>query len=153
MAFLTDKDWLEYVEVINEFAQDASQESIIWHRSKGGLDRFQEDNKTERYDTIELKGLILYNVFRTWPIDRDSESGMLDNQNCMVFLTNKVLEDLGYLNTAGYFDFKHDTDWFEIAGIRYRPAGDTQAAQAKPLVEQKYPLMTCVILTRHQVDR
>ena len=153
MAFLSDNDWIEYINVINEFASDASQESIIWKRSRGGLDRYQEDNPTERFDTITLKGLVLYNVFRTWPIDRDSETGMLDNQNCMVFLTNKVLNDLGYLNANGYFNFNHAADEFEIAGIKYRPAGDTQAAQAKPMLVQAFPLMTCIILTRHQIER
>lgn len=153
MAFLTDQDWVDYINAVNEFNEDAGQQPITWLRSKGGLDRFGEDNLSERFDTIELKGLILYNVFRTWPIDRNTESGALDNQNCMLFLNSKYLDSLGFLNSDGYIKLGRATDYFILSGIKYKPAGDTQAAQAKPVIQQKFPLMTCIILTRIGVER
>ena len=153
MAHLTEQDWIDYISVINEFAEDAFQEAISWHRSRGGLDRYQEDNPTERFTQITLRGLVLYNVFRTWPIDRDSETGHLDNQNCVLILNNRVLQDLGYLNANGYFNFNSSADKFYISGIEYRAAGDTLAAQAKAIPTQNYPLLTCIILTRHEVAR
>ena len=153
MAFLSEQDWVDYINTINEFAEDAMQEVITWYRSRGGLDRYQEDNSTERFTQITLRGLMLYNVFRTWPIDRDSETGNLDNQNCVLILNNKALETLGYLGPNGYFNFNSSADKFYVAGIEYRAAGDTAAAQAKAIQTQSYPLLTFIILTRHEVSR
>lgn len=134
-----DTIWEEYKELIQVDAADTFfKDSIIWKRVDLFLDENGEDEIGKTFTDVSLECLIDYNDFRTWPLTRNTETGELDKQTAVVILSLKVLEDLGYLNGNGNFDFNSDEDRFEIDGVLYKPFGDTNTAQAKdkPLLFQ-----------------
>lgn len=143
MAFIDPAVWQKYKDTINEFHEDAFQDSFIWRRSAGGIDRFAEDNLNEIFTDITLTGLAQYNYFRSWPLTKTAETGNLDNENLTMLINNKYLLDLGYMNAEGYFDFTEEADQFIFRGIKYRSFGNTHVSQAGD-----EPLLTMLILKR-----
>jgi hypothetical protein len=127
--FISDQEWEEYENTVNEFHQDAFQQSIIW---KSSITVFNKDGEeVNRYKDNNLKGLIHYNHFRSWPINGQTLTGQIDKQSCMLFLNNKYLNDNGYLDSGGNFNFNPGSDQFLIDNVLYRAKGDSGAAQTK----------------------
>lgn len=140
--------WANYQALIGGDAFDTFfQQDIIWKRSGDFLDIHGEDEIGKPFTDVTLKCLADYNDFRTWPITRHNETGELDKQTVVILLSIKYLENLGYMNANGNFDYKGDEDRFELDGILYKPNGDTNVAQA-----QDIPLMVQLVLERETVQ-
>lgn len=144
MSYLIpDSTWNNYKDIINGIHEDFNQDDLIWERSRGGIDRDGEDNSTERFSLITLKVLFQYNQTRVWPLTKFADTGLLDKESVVALININYLNNLGYINANGNFDYNQDADRFVHKGIRYKSAGDTQLSQAKDT-----PLLFMVILVR-----
>lgn len=74
---------------------------------------------------------MLLQCFRNWPINKATVSGELDDENLSILISKNYIEQIGYLNQEGYWNFNWSEDRFVINGIVYKPSGDTQVSQAK----------------------
>lgn len=129
--FIPNKSWDRYKSIINDFLDiDAGRQKIIWAKAVNQLLSHGEDS-TQMYFKKEIEALCFYNAFRNWPINKNTESGELDDENLSIMISGRYLGDHGYLNEQGYWEFDWVMDRFEINGIVYRPTGDTQVSQAK----------------------
>jgi hypothetical protein len=127
-------------------AQDTfGQAKLIWQRESGTIVSKFNEEESNSFTTIELKALMLYNTFRTWPLDRHEGTGELDDQNVVALLNVDYLKEQGYLTPQGYFDFQPSKDKFVHLGILYEAEGDTAVAQAK-----EDPLHIYLILRRQE---
>lgn len=142
---ITNKQWQVYKNLINGAHDSFDGEILRWGRRSFNKSAFGESS-TDDYVYTELRCLIGFNTFRTWPITGHTESGELDNQNMLVMINRKYLEDLGLLTPQGYFDFNPAEDVFKHRGILYKADGDTLAAQA-----QDDPLHVLLILARQVI--
>lgn len=141
---ITDAQWQSFRDIINNAHDFFNQENLTWMRLSRNLQRYGEDDKSlENYTPITLKCLISYNVFRTWPINEETNSGQLDKESICAILNIKYLTDLGYMTSDGNFAFNPGEDYFIFKGQRMRASGDLPAAQAKDA-----PLLLYLILTR-----
>lgn len=124
-------DWDQYRKIINDFiAEDAGKQPFLWLKKLNMLSAFGEDHQPA-FTPIKLEGLFHYNYVKTWPSNRVSVSGELENVNLVLYISAKSLEEAGYLNQFGYWDFNWAEDRFILNGKVYKPGGDTQVAQAK----------------------
>lgn len=146
MALLNPEDWQSHIDIVNDFHNDAFQQDVIWQRTIRKLSSHGEDSgpKTEN---IILKGLLQYNNFRSWPINKDEITGQVDNESNLLYLNLQYLKDNNYLNSDGQFIFDPGMDKFIINGVKYSPKGDSQAAQASDTV-----LFHFIVLKREEVD-
>lgn len=129
--FLSDKVWSRYKKIVGDFLDnDAGRQKIIWASYIDQMLPFGEDSKPS-YDIRAIEALCYYNAFRNWPINSETTSGELDEENLSIIISSQYLRDHGYLNDRGYLDFNWSSDRFIINGIVYKPSGDTQIAQAK----------------------
>lgn len=139
--------WGPFKNAINNKAFSTFfRDEITWNRLVQGLD-FHGENQTLEYTPIQLKCLIGYNDFRTWPMDRVNESGSIDMQNMYVIFNTVYLRGLGFLNENDYFAFDAQRDYFTLKGIDYESSGDTDVAQAGD-----EPLLFYVILKRREYE-
>ena len=129
--FIDNTEWEEYEDIINEFHKDAFQQEIIWYRTIAAIDKNGNDSNKRIATPITLKGLIMYNHFRSWPISKETETGQLDHESLLVFFNLAYLKELGYTNTKGQFKYEPSLDYFVINGLRYTDKGNSQTAQAK----------------------
>jgi hypothetical protein len=144
MSFLTSADWALYTNTINQASDTFNKELITWHSLTKRINRMGEDNPTSQtFTNITLEVLVQYNVFRTWPINKETKTGDLDKESILVIVNKQYLSDLGYLNNAGYFEFRPDEDRFSLHGKTYRCAGDTPASQTNT-----DPLLFYIIMER-----
>lgn len=129
--FIPNKSWDRYKGIINNFLDvDAGRQKLIWAKAVDQLLTHGEDS-TPKYFKKEIEALCYYNAFRNWPINRNTVTGELDDENLSIMVSGRYLGEKGYLNDKGYWEFDWTMDRFEINGIVYRPTGDTQVAQAK----------------------
>lgn len=129
--FISDKAWEKYKSIVQDFLDiDAGRQRIVWAKHVNQMLSHGEDY-TPHYYRIEIEALCFYNAFRNWPINQSTITGELDEENLSILISKKYLEDHGYLNSNGYWDFNWVEDRFIINGIEYRPSGDTQVSQAK----------------------
>lgn len=142
MTYVTDAQWQEYKDIINGVHDDFNQDTLTWKKFTKSLNRYSEDD-SKAYTDISLKCLVQYNMFRTWPMTKETDSGALDKESIAVYLNSKYLSDLGYMNVEGSFEFDPGNDKFVFKGQEYRSAGETPVAQAKD-----EPLLTILILKR-----
>lgn len=144
---LTPAQWQAYKDIVNSVHSSFNQDIITWRRLLHGLHRYGEtdnkDNETE--SDIELRCLIQYNVFRTWPMSEETVGGQIDHESIVMMLNKKYLSDNGYLNSDGNFAYNPGKDIFIFQGQRYRSAGDTPVSQAGD-----EPLFIWVILSREE---
>jgi hypothetical protein len=147
MGFITDQEWAQYAAELNDFHNDAFQQSIIWHRSLLRISKDGEDDNPSTLQPITLKCLIQYNDFRSWPITKDTITGGLDAESMLVFLNLSYLGSLGYLNEFGQFEYQPDLDKFEVNGLIYVDKGNSQTAQAKD-----QPLLHFLVLKREELE-
>jgi hypothetical protein len=121
--------WSRYRAVMKQAHDSFSQDILVWVRHNPVIMPFQEQEQPSG-NRVELRVLIGYNFFRTWPITKHSSSGAIDNQNMLVFVNKDYLQELGYLNSNGYLNFTPERDYFVHRGIRYKAEGDTFLSQA-----------------------
>jgi len=149
MGIVKQKYWDRHVALVNEYHDDAFQQKVIWLRTFKKYGRFADDNETKQ-EEIEILGLLNYNNFRSWPINKDEIVGQVDNESNMLYLNMaylRGLDDGAYVNAEGQFRFDPGTDKFKINGVTYSPKGDSQAAQAKDVV-----LFHFIILKREEQE-
>jgi hypothetical protein len=128
-TFITDLEWEDYEATINNFHDDAFQQTVVWRRSISMFNKLgQTVNRT--VDT-DLKGLINYNHFRSWPINKESITGQVDKESMLLYINNQYLADLDLLDEAGVFKFNPDLDKFIVDNIEYAAKGNSQTAQTK----------------------
>jgi len=140
--------WGRYKKIVVDFLDsDVGKKVIIWKKAITTPSQFGEDSPNTFYPDIQLEVLVGDNFFRTWPINRATLSGELDNQNCSIWVSAKKLLELGYLNSNGYWAFDKTLDRFIIDGITYKTSGDTETAQAKDT-----SLLFMVVLKREEID-
>ena len=108
---------------------DAGKQPIIWAHKPEQLSIFGEDGSASYY-LRNIEALCYYNAFRNWPINRETTSGELDDENLSILISKSYLENKGYINSDGYLNFNGSEDRFIINGVVYKPSGDTQVAQA-----------------------
>lgn len=146
-ALIPDSVWTTVRGIIRDAHDTFNQDTITWvSHTQTTVARYNEDDPGYTPTNIELKCLLGYNYFRTWPMSRFEEEGEIDEENMIVLFNKDYLSDLGYLTSEGYFNYKGDRDLFIHRGIKYRPAGDTLLSQAKD-----NPLFLMVILRREVV--
>nr|DAJ84832.1 MAG TPA: hypothetical protein [Caudoviricetes sp.] len=144
-SIIPDKVWDHYKKIINDFIDvDAGKQLITWKRYINIPLPYGEDSGS-KYEDISLNVLIGYNSFRTWPINQATVSGELDNQNMAIYVSARLIRELGYADQYGYWQFDRSLDRFIVNGIVYKSSGDTQVAQAKD-----DPLLFQVILKRDE---
>jgi hypothetical protein len=140
--------WATYKNIINSAHDMFNQDEIIWFKTRHNLQRFGEDDKSlKHYDQIPLKVLIGYNVYRSWPMTKETESGSIDKESILLIINKKYLNDLGYINANGNFDFSPGDDYFTHQGQKLRASGETPAAQAND-----EPLLVYIILKRMETN-
>lgn len=127
---LSAQQWAAYRQVINNASASFNQEDVIWNRVSIKLDRDGDDASPPTFTTVNLKALIQYNVYRTWPINRSTDTGLVDNQSIMIILNKDYLAGLGYINSNNNFPFDLGFDYFTLHGLDYKPMGDLHASQA-----------------------
>lgn len=148
MSYISDKNWSKYKKVINKASETFNQLTVIWKKSRGGIDRHGEDNLTERFDDIPLKCLANYNDRRVWPINVFTESGELDEMSEVLMFNMAHLKEKGFVNDKGNFIFEPSTDRIIHKGIKWKCAGMTDLSQAADeplhvhLILQKDPIPT-----------
>ena len=146
MAHMTQEQWDDYINIINEWQEDAFQQDITWLKTATVISKNGEDNN-HRFKEINLKGLIQYNQFRAWPITQTTDSGETDKESILVYFNIKYLKDLGYTNNHDQFKFNPDYDRFLINGLTYKAFGESQVAQAGAK-----PLLVFIILKREEIE-
>jgi hypothetical protein len=117
---ISDKDWKNYKSTINKASEAFNGVTVIWRKSLGGLDRFGEDNKTERFKNIEIKALANYNYNRVWPATGYTETGELDKESEVLIFNLNYLKTLGYTNENGNFEFEPATDRIIHHGVTWK---------------------------------
>lgn len=141
---ISDADWANYKAIINDAHSFFNQENITWLRFSSGLQRYGEDDGSqEATESIVLKCLVNYNVYRSWPLSEETASGQLDKESIAAIFNRSYLAGLGYINANGNFIVDPGRDYFIHRGVKYRCAGETPAAQAKD-----EPLLIYIILRR-----
>ncbi len=144
---ISSKTWDNYKKVINSASETFNQVQVIWKRSLGGIDRFMEDNKTERFENICLNILAEYNKNRVWPTTFYTEAGEVDKESEVIILNLSYLKGLGYINDNGNFIFEPSTDRIIHHGVVYKCSGVTNLAQAAD-----EDLLVQLILQREIID-
>lgn len=146
MGHMSKKDWDAHVKAINGYNDDANQETIIFKRAIVTTSRYGEDNNL-KYRDIELKGLVQYNYFRSWPVNQATDTGENDKESCMVYFNIEYLKTKNMLNEYNQLLMDPSMDRFIIAGVLYKPSGESQIAQASDKV-----LMFYIILKREEIN-
>jgi len=146
MTLIKQKYWDRHINIINEFHSDAFQQQITWKSCIKQYGTHGDDNEM-RYKDITILGLIQYNHFRSWPINKDTIVGQVDQESELLFLNIKYLRDNGYTNDNDQFIFKPALDRFEVNGVVYTAKGDSQTAQAKDKV-----LLHFIVLKREEIE-
>lgn len=147
MAFLTDAQWALYKSIIDEFAEDANQETVTWKHATNALDRYGEDKLSGVvYEDRALKCLVQYNFFRSWPINDATVSGKIDKESIMLYINTQYLIDQGWTNASQQLNFDPGKDYFIVDGLTYKVFGETRAAQAKDKA-----LLELIILKREEI--
>mgnify|MGYP000205080136 CR=1 FL=1 len=127
---ISKKSWDNFKNVINSASETFNQTVVIWKKSKGGLDRFMEDNENERFENIELNALAEYNKNRVWPTTFYTETGEIDRESEVLLFNINYLKNLGHINNNGNFTFEPSTDRIIHKGIIYKCSGITPLSQA-----------------------
>lgn len=134
--FIPKKAWDKYSKIINDFVEkDAGLQPFLWLRTISGNQRYSlphehGEDASFQYTPIKMRGLFHYNYVKTWPYNYDTTAGTLDNTNMVLYITKNLLEEGGYLDKYGRWDFDNMSDRFILSGQVYKPAGDTSVAQA-----------------------
>ena len=146
MVAISNKKWQKYNRIVSDFLDnDSAKKPITWLKALKQPTLFSEDGIRDYY-SIPLEVLIADNSFRTWPINQTTPSGELDNQNLIIWVSKRYLEEKGHINESGYLDFDRSLDRFIIDGLVYKSSGDTLVAQAHD--EQ----LAIIVVLKREVD-
>lgn len=127
--FIPDRVWEKFENIVNNFIEnDVGKQTIVWAKKIEVPSSFGEDS-SNKYLRRDIEVLCNYNAFRNWPINKDSISGELDQENLAIIISRNYLEKLGYINSESYIDLNWSEDRFILHGILYKPSGDTEIAQ------------------------
>lgn len=137
--------WSKFKSIHRTFFEGIAARPITWFRLKSNHDRWGE-GESPQYEEIELKAVLGYNYFRTWPTNQFTETGALDKESMYVYINRQYLKELGYINKNGNFDMDPVHDKFLIDGIMYYPDGDSNIALA-----YDDPMYYMIILSREVV--
>ena len=129
MKLMKEKDWEKYIKSINDWQEDAFQQTLLWKKFITFQNKHGEGNKAI-FEDIELKGLFHYNYFRAWPVTQATTTGEIDKESCLLYLNKKYLKDNGYINNTETLNFDPAMDRFILDGITYKSSGESQAGQA-----------------------
>lgn len=129
-SLISDSGWEKYQKVINDASDTFNQVVITWKKSVGGIDRFGEDNKTERFQNIYLKCLVEYNKNRVWPATGYTETGELDKQTQVILFNLDYLRNCGYVDSNNNFMFEPSTDRIIHNNVIWKCSGMTNLSQA-----------------------
>lgn len=146
MAHLTQEQWDKHIDAINEFHEDAFQQDVVLKRYFV-IDDPDGEDYNQRSEDVNLKGLIQYNYFRSWPMTQSTESGELDKESILLYLNIGYLESISMVDSNKNLLFDPGHDRFIINGLVYKAMGDSQAAQAKD-----NPLLIFIILKREETN-
>lgn len=147
--FITDSEWAEYEGIINDFHNDAFQNSFIWLKSIRSLDSNGSDD-SPLYSRIPLLGLFQDNHFRSWPINSDTLTGQIDKESVLLYINNNYLESIAggiYINEFKRWKINPGLDKFIYEGVTYTAKGDSSSAQTKDKT-----LLHFVVLARDYVN-
>lgn len=147
MSHMTDADWQKYYDVINTWQQDAFQEPFNWFTAYSRTHNYGEDSNIRRWKVKELKGLIQYNYFRSWPMTQSTDAGEMDKESILLYINIAHLASLNALNEHSQFVLNPGLDRFVVRGRVYKAQGDSHAAQAKDR-----PLFVFIILKREETE-
>lgn len=140
-------DWDKYKQIIEDFIdEDAGKQPFLWLKKINLMSSYGEDS-SPGYIPITLQGLFHYNYVKTWPSARASTAGELENGNLVLYISARAIEEAGYMDQMGYWDFNQSEDRFILNGKVYKPGGDTQVAQAKDKA-----LLFFIILQREDLE-
>jgi hypothetical protein len=129
MALIPPIPFAQFRAVLREAHDILEQKAITWKRNKSGLNRYGEDT-ANGVDSITLMVQLNYNYVRAWPVTQETETGGLDRQSVQVLVNKDWLNEKGYINGAGRFEYDPERDRFVIDGLVYKALGDTDASQA-----------------------
>jgi hypothetical protein len=147
MSGISDAQWAAYKGIINNAHDYFNQDTVTWVRHTHGLQRFGEDSKSiDKSVNIDLKCLMNYNVYRSWPMSEETPSGQIDKESICIIFNKAYLSSLGYINSNNNLDFDPGRDYFIHQGQILKPAGETPAAQAGD-----DPLLIYIIARRTQI--
>ena len=147
MAEITNEDWQEFRNIVDESAKYINNDTITWLRHNSPLNRFGDTPEKDGFTEITLNCLVQYNAFRTWPTQLESQAGLVDNESMAIYLNITYLRELGYANQNGYLLADPGKDYFIHRGQKYRPAGEILASQAN-----SEPIHNIIILKRVVID-
>lgn len=145
MSYINLPVWDSYREILDEFLiEDVCKDDLLWKRYKGSIPTFGEDSDpTNNPPDIILKCLFQYNDYRTWPITQYTQTGPLDKQSEVAWLSKTQLKANNLLDEHDRLIFNRDQDIFIHRGLEYECSGDTDAAQANV-----NPILFMLILKR-----
>lgn len=129
-----------------EYFADQALQTILLKQKTRRISRRGSDNST-RFKYVELKGIIAYNFFRTWPSVKNDVQGDYDNQNMVVMFHKDYLTENNLVNDKGNLDYNPGEDKFIINGVNYKDAGFTDVSQVG--VD---PMFEHLILTPDKVE-
>lgn len=139
--YLTDKDWMNYKKVLNDFFNnDIGLQPIIWLKHQDIPPEFGEDSNT--FTKVETNGLLHYNYIKLWPYNQPNTTGSENNMYFAMYLSKSSLREQGHLINE-YIDLNPEQDRFIINNQVYKPSGDSDLAQSKD-----EPLWVFIILIR-----
>lgn len=139
---ISQAQWAKYQKVINEFHEDANQDTVLWYRLRPHISRQGEDESLY-LNPIPLKFLAYFNYFRTWPLTEYTGTGEIDRHSLMALFNVSYLDGLGYTDSEKKFIAKEDTDIFVHRNSLYKSSGGTFMSQAHGT-----PLLYCLIFKR-----
>jgi len=138
-------EWTAFETALFNFSQQTAEQVVTWKKLTKSLSRYGEDDSTG-YASRSLKCLVAYNTFRVWPMNKETEAGTLDNEQCYLFINNQYLTSQGWI-TNGVMNIDPVRDLFIVNGIQHRLSGDTPSSQNKTS-----PLYTILVLKRDNVQ-
>lgn len=147
---ITTAGWDMFNQAINDAGDTFNKTIITWRKFTYFLNEFNEDN-VGNFEDLEIPVLVSDNFFHTWPITAHSATGELDKETMVIILNRKQMDDLGYINAYGNFDFKPDMDRFVLKGIVYKCEGWTDMSSSD-VAGTGENLLIMIILKREETS-
>lgn len=147
MDLLTPAQLSAVRQAINDASDTFNKQLITWARATKKLDYNGNDDDPLTYSMIPLLCLCAFNTMPSWPLDRQTETGIVDKDGLPIILNKDYLRGLGYLTPDGMMAIDMDVDYFILDGKKYKVLGDTQAS---PLGND--PTLQYLILVRDNIQ-
>jgi len=146
MGLMTQSDWDAHLAALDEWQQDAFQQTITWIKNNDIIDPHGENPDSDNI-SIDIKGLIQSNYFRSRPVTDANVGGEIDKQSILIYLNINYLIANGWANSNNYqFNFDPGYDRFIINGLEYKAMGESQAGQT-----HDRPTFIFIILKREEI--